>query len=76
MDNISVSEKKNVFFTPISNPDVKIQRYCPHMGEDLQNAEIVNNMITCPRHGWVWDITTGKCLNGGNLCLHTEKLEW
>ena len=35
------------------------------MGADLKNAVIVNNVITCPRHGWQWDITSGECIKGG-----------
>ena len=45
------------------------------MGEDLTNAQIIDGTITCPRHGWVWDISSRKYLNGGNLCLNTNKLD-
>lgn len=76
MDNIKATVNKKEMFIPESNPDIQIQRWCPHMGEDLTNAKIINGTITCPRHGWVWDITSGECLKGGNLCLNTKKLDW
>lgn len=76
MNNINSSIQKKEMFIPESNPDIQIQRWCPHMGEDLTNAHIINGTITCPRHGWVWDIYSGKCLKGGNLCLNTNKLDW
>jgi len=59
-----------------SMPGVKFQRYCPHQGEDMKNAVIVNGVITCPRHGWEFCANTGKCLKGGNASLKMEKLQW
>jgi len=43
-----------------------IQRLCPHAGHDLSYATIEGNVLTCPRHRWQWDLTTGRCLRGGN----------
>lgn len=57
-------------------PGTMIQRYCPHQGEDLKNATIVNGVITCPRHFWQFDANTGKCISGGNVDLCVKKFEW
>ena len=51
----------------------RIQRYCPHAGEDLSKGEVVEGVLTCPRHRWKWDLRTGKCVSGGSLDLHIEK---
>ena len=42
-----------------------IKKYCPHLFASLEN-EIPNNdgIITCPAHGWMFDIRSGKCING------------
>ena len=45
------------------------QRFCPHSGQDLTDAEIDGNVLTCPRHRWQWDLTTGRCLRGSNTPL-------
>ena len=42
----------------------EIVRFCPHEGEDLSKAEIVDGYIICPRHRWRFDIETGKCIAG------------
>jgi UDP-MurNAc hydroxylase len=76
MDNMLAQVDKNEMFVPESHPNLKIQRWCPHMGADLKNGIIVNNVITCPRHGWQWDITSGECVKGGSLCLKRKELEW
>ncbi len=34
---------------------------CPHMEEYLEGSGIcVNNVMTCDRHLWQWDMKTGK----------------
>ena len=48
----------------------KIQRSCPHLGEDLKNATIKNGILVCPRHQWSFDLSSnGKCVSGGNRDL-------
>tara|TARA_Y100000591_G_scaffold319168_1_gene330906 strand:- start:833 stop:2323 length:1491 start_codon:yes stop_codon:yes gene_type:complete len=67
---------KNETFIHDSYPNKQIQRWCPHMGEDLKTANVCNGVITCPRHGWAWDINTGDCIKGGNVCLTVKTLDW
>lgn len=35
-------------------------RYCPHMGTDLANAQVVGNNVRCPMHFWHFN-TEGQC---------------
>lgn len=43
---------------------IEYDRYCPHNGEDLTNAEIRDGVLTCPRHFWRFSIEqNGKGLN-------------
>lgn len=37
---------------------------CPHAGGPLGDGVLTGSTITCPWHGWQFDVTTGKhCLN-------------
>jgi nitrite reductase/ring-hydroxylating ferredoxin subunit len=36
---------------------------CKHMRASIANGKIVGHTITCPAHGWQYDIRTGACLN-------------
>jgi len=36
---------------------------CPHLGGPLGDGEISDCQITCPWHGWQFDIKTGACEN-------------
>lgn len=37
---------------------------CPHAGGPLGQGELTGHVVTCPWHGWQFDVTTGRhCLN-------------
>lgn len=41
---------------------------CPHAGGPLGKGMLRGSVVTCPWHGWQFDVTTGKhCLND-RLC--------
>ena len=33
---------------------------CPHMGGPIGEGELDGPMVTCPWHGWTYDVRTGK----------------
>lgn len=37
---------------------------CPHAGGPLAKGRLDGSIVTCPWHGWQFDVTTGRhCLN-------------
>lgn len=37
---------------------------CPHSGGPLANGKLDGAIVTCPWHGWQFDVTNGRhCLN-------------
>ncbi len=59
----------------IDRDGLRMQRWCPHAGEDLTFATIRDGVIECPRHHWRWDAFTGECLEGGTVPLRVRALE-
>jgi UDP-MurNAc hydroxylase len=58
-----------------NNKMYKIQKFCPHLGEDLKNATIKDGILVCPRHQWNFDLNScGKCIAGGNKDLSVYKI--
>lgn len=55
----------------------RIQRYCPHAGQDLlETAEILpGGVIRCLGHHYEFDLETGECLTGVIKPLHSERIE-
>lgn len=36
-----------------------IGHHCPHRGGPLAEGEVQGSVVTCPWHGWTFDVTTG-----------------
>lgn len=39
------------------------QDFCRHKGGSLGKGELEGSVVTCPLHGWRFDVTSGDCLN-------------
>jgi UDP-MurNAc hydroxylase len=59
----------------IERDGLRMQRFCPHAGEDLTHATICDGVVECPRHHWRWSAWTGECLSGGTVPLKVEVLD-
>jgi 3-phenylpropionate/trans-cinnamate dioxygenase ferredoxin component len=44
-----------------------INRKCTHMGGDLSKGELEGKIVTCPRHGSKFDVTTGESISGPKI---------
>jgi phenylpropionate dioxygenase-like ring-hydroxylating dioxygenase large terminal subunit len=43
------------------------QDNCPHRGMALSRGRIVNGLLECPYHGWLFDARSGHCVNVPSL---------
>ncbi|OGW68674.1 MAG: hypothetical protein A2036_00105 [Omnitrophica bacterium GWA2_50_21] len=34
---------------------------CPHLGGPLGEGSLDGNVVSCPWHGWTFDVMTGSC---------------
>jgi nitrite reductase/ring-hydroxylating ferredoxin subunit len=42
---------------------------CPHAGGPLHEGEVEDGVLTCPWHGWTYDLSTGACGEDDSLNL-------
>jgi nitrite reductase/ring-hydroxylating ferredoxin subunit len=40
-----------------------IDNTCVHRGGPLGEGEVEGNVVTCPWHGWQYNMVTGGCIN-------------
>jgi nitrite reductase/ring-hydroxylating ferredoxin subunit len=66
-----------------------IENSCPHQGGPLADGWVEGALVTCPWHGWCFDVRTGKMtlgdfaqvprfevrVQGGELYVATEPFE-
>ena len=68
---------KELILVNYKNEFYAFNRRCTHMGGDLSVGTLDGRIITCPRHGSQFDITTGESIKGpkiGFVKLRTKNL--
>lgn len=64
---LNISEERILKIDPNTGKSYEINRYCPHNGADLIDADIDGNgNLVCPRHAWLFKLANlGKCAETG-----------
>jgi nitrite reductase/ring-hydroxylating ferredoxin subunit len=44
-----------------------IHNTCKHRGGPLGEGDLEGNVVTCPWHGFQYDVTSGNCLTNANI---------
>ena len=54
-----------------------INNTCPHRGGPLGEGMLEGNVVTCPHHGWQFDVKSGQNANmpGPNVSCYKVKVE-
>jgi 3-phenylpropionate/trans-cinnamate dioxygenase ferredoxin subunit len=68
------AEGKEILVTNIDGSYYAVDNTCTHMGGSLYDGKLEGQHIVCPRHGSVFDVTTGKALGGGKLLFLKVKV--
>ena len=42
-----------------------LENRCPHSGGPLSDGMVGGGFVTCPLHGWKFDLATGEAVSGG-----------
>ncbi|MCP8309908.1 MAG: non-heme iron oxygenase ferredoxin subunit [Candidatus Methylarchaceae archaeon HK01M] len=60
-------EEKEILITNVDGNYYAIENRCPHAGGDLSKGSLDGKIVTCPRHGSRFDVTTGKAVSGPKI---------
>ena len=60
-------EGKEILITNVNGNYYALGNRCTHAGGDLSKGSLDGKMITCPRHGSKFDVTTGKVVSGPKI---------
>jgi 3-phenylpropionate/trans-cinnamate dioxygenase ferredoxin subunit len=67
-------EGKEILLTNIQNSYYAVDNTCPHMGGSLYDGNLEGSYISCPKHGSVFDVKTGKVVESGKLLFIKVKV--
>ena len=55
-----------------------LDEMCAHQGGPLSEGRVSGTRLTCPWHGWMYDVRTGQCLmpaRGGTVPSYPVRVE-
>jgi 3-phenylpropionate/trans-cinnamate dioxygenase ferredoxin component len=67
-----VVDGKDVLVSNVGGKYYAIGGKCTHAGGDLSKGTLEGNVVTCPRHGSQFDVTTGKNLRGPKIIVRVS----
>ncbi len=80
-DEVKPGEKKKIslnnkvlLLTNVQGTYYAIDNKCPHMGGSLYEGKLDGGTITCPKHGSVFDVRTGKVVKNGKIVFINLKV--
>jgi 3-phenylpropionate/trans-cinnamate dioxygenase ferredoxin subunit len=60
---------QDVLLVNIDGSYYAIDNTCTHMGGSLVDGKLEGNVVTCPRHGSKFDVTTGKAVGKAKVAF-------
>lgn len=51
---------RSVFVQRVGRAVVAYDSRCPHQDTDIPHLALQGSMLTCPKHGWMFDLRTGQ----------------
>jgi nitrite reductase (NADH) small subunit len=68
-------EGQTIAIANVGNKYYAINNTCLHRGGPLASGVLSGSLVTCPWHGWQYDVTTGKLKANPAVAVRTFKLE-
>jgi nitrite reductase/ring-hydroxylating ferredoxin subunit/Fe-S cluster biogenesis protein NfuA len=67
-----VIDGEHVLLAAHGNAVTCFQNACAHLGLELHEGEVSDGIITCPHHGFEYDLATGECLTAPEVQLQSH----
>lgn len=66
---------KTVAVANVAGKLFAINNVCLHRGGPLGQGDLAGQVVTCPWHGWQYDVTTGKLATNPAIGVETYNVE-
>ncbi len=68
-------EGQTIAIANVGNKYYALHNTCLHRGGPLAQGVLSGKVVTCPWHGWQYDVTTGKLVANPAVAVRTFTLE-
>lgn len=69
--SVQVGERRIAIFRARTGEVFALQAECPHLGGPLEDGITGSGRVTCPLHGFVFELATGQPVGNGCHALRT-----
>lgn len=67
---VTIDDKRIAVFC-VAGQFFALNGVCPHRGGPLGEGELEGTIVTCPWHGWEFDVTTGQSPINPAACVES-----
>lgn len=60
---VVTAEGKTLAIFNVEGTYYAVDNTCPHRGGPLGEGDLDGRIVSCPWHGWAWDVTSGANVN-------------
>ena len=68
-------EGQSIAVFNVSGKFTAIDDTCAHRGGSLGSGTLEGDIVTCPLHGWQYDVTTGECKMNPQVTLKSFEVK-
>ena len=63
--------REEIFVANVDGQIYAMDNICSHSGGSLADGYLRGSVVSCPMHGWEYEVTTGCCTHIRDECLRT-----
>lgn len=67
-------EGRSILLANVNDSYYAMENVCPHMGGILSEGTLEEKRVICPKHGSIFDVSTGKALQDGKILFLKAKV--
>lgn len=67
-------EGRQVLLANVNDSYYAMENTCPHMGGILSEGKLEGSRVVCPKHGAIFDVTSGKAVENGKMLFLKAKV--
>ena len=72
---VVVAEGQQIALFNVGGTFYALDNTCLHRGGPLGEGFLEGKIVTCPWHGWTYDVTNGVCVVNPNITIKTYQVK-